>query len=391
MSQIVSPSVWPGAGEPDPFRYGWKEEYQERPDGTRELVYLPLTLEDILHPEENYKIANSGRHNDECSYLKVGIRFKLRKNPHALVLSDTNVYWDDPTLKHHSPDISLFFGVRETRKSWPSFFVADEGVRPVLIIEVVSPLHRVNDVQTKLEQYYQAGVPWYIIADRIQNEGPPTLIGYRHTPQGYVEFRPDEQGRLLLEPLGLKLGVHGDRLALFDAGTGEELGEYEEVRADLLAEQEARLRAEREKQLAEERAADAQRTLTEAEERAQSQEQARKVAEDQRLAAEQARKLAEDRRLAAEQARQAADDQCLAAEQARKTAEDRRLAAEQARKLAEDQRRAAEQARKTAEDQRLAAQRARQAAEAEQANLSRRLAELEAELQRRSAGTEPKP
>src|SRR5262249_4308163 len=157
------------------------------------LVNVPLTLEDLLHPEENYKIMNGSRHGDDCAYLKEGIRARLSPDPHALVLSDTGVYWDDPILKHHSPDISVFFNLREPRRNWPSFHVAEEGVKPTLIIEVVSPLSRSNDVETKFEQYYRAGVPWYIIVDRIQNEGPPTLIGYRHTPEGYVEFPPDEQ------------------------------------------------------------------------------------------------------------------------------------------------------------------------------------------------------
>ena len=39
-----------------------------------------------------------------------------------------------------------------------------EGVRPRLIIEVSSPDSRVNDVVTKVDHYYRAGVPYYVIA-----------------------------------------------------------------------------------------------------------------------------------------------------------------------------------------------------------------------------------
>jgi Uma2 family endonuclease len=226
MSQITPPRGLAGLGQPDPFRYGWKEVPRKLPDGRTDYVNEPLTLEDLLHPEENYKIMNGSRHDDETSYLKEVIRTKLAPDKHALVLRDTGVYWDDPALKHHSPDVAVILGIREPREQWPSFHVAEEGVRPVLIIEVVSPSYRENDVETKFVQYHQARVPWYVIADRIQNEGPPTLLGYRWEPGGYVEFAPDEQGRLLLEPVGLKLGIRGDRLALFDAITGEECPDY---------------------------------------------------------------------------------------------------------------------------------------------------------------------
>src|SRR5262245_3257389 len=185
MSQIIRPPFDPLADDPDPFRYGWKEVRQERPDGTHVLERLPLTHEDILHPEENYTIMNGSRHEEECRYLVDVISERLSQRPDALVLGDTGVYWDVEELRHHSPDVAVIFGIRERRDQWTSFHVKEEGVRPVLIIENVSPSTRKTDLVDKMDQYHRAGVPWYIIIDRIQHEGPPTLLGYRHTTRGF--------------------------------------------------------------------------------------------------------------------------------------------------------------------------------------------------------------
>jgi hypothetical protein len=38
-------------GGPDPFHYGGRDVHIIRPDGTEELDRVPLTLEDVLHPE----------------------------------------------------------------------------------------------------------------------------------------------------------------------------------------------------------------------------------------------------------------------------------------------------------------------------------------------------
>jgi len=244
------------------------------------VVTLPLTLWDLLHPQENDKIMNGLRHSKECRYLAAVIESRLADDPHALVLQDTGVYWDVPGLPHHSPDVTVIFNVDRPRDDWPSFFVAVEGVRPELIIEVVSPLCRDNDVVTKLAEYHRAMVPWYVIVDRVREEDWPTLRGYRYTPQRYEPVPLDGQGCLLLEPLGLKLGTRENRIVLYDRVTGEELGDYtaisEALEAEAAARREAEARAEAE--------AVARR---EAEVRAEAEAAARQEAEARARAAEE--------------------------------------------------------------------------------------------------------
>jgi Uma2 family endonuclease len=314
----VDPTLPGSPPADDPFRYGWKEVEVTLDNGEKDYINIPLTLEECVHPEENYKIVNGSRHEEERYYIWGVVRHRLSGDPHALALSDTGVYWDDPELKHHSPDIVVFFGIPEPRDQWPSFFVAEEGVRPNLIIELTSPHNRPNDIVTKFQQYHQARVPWYLIVDRIQSEGPPCLLGYRWQPNGYVEFPPDADGRLLLVPIGLKLGVRGDRVALFDPKTGEELGDYDAVCRQVEKERAARLAAEEKARKAEEESQKAQDDARKAEAGARkAQDDARKAEEESRKAQDDARKAREAARAAEEKATAQAEALRAALEQIR--------------------------------------------------------------------------
>src|SRR5262245_44098553 len=55
--------------EEDPSRYGWRYVPARRPDGTVDLDHVPLTLEDVLHPQEGDFIVNNYGHHEDCEYL----------------------------------------------------------------------------------------------------------------------------------------------------------------------------------------------------------------------------------------------------------------------------------------------------------------------------------
>src|SRR5262249_2301862 len=82
------------------------------------------------------------------------------------------------------------------------------------------------------------------IVDQPTDDGPRTLIGYRWTAQRYVRMRLDKQGRLLLKPLGVRLGLVNDRVVCYDAATDEPIGDYTQVTQALQAETAARQGAE---------------------------------------------------------------------------------------------------------------------------------------------------
>jgi colicin import membrane protein len=213
----------------DFLRYGWRYVQQTLPNGKVEYDQVPLTLEDLLHPQYGDVLPHNSAHDEDRLYLFDVAKKQVAGDPTALVLCDVLVVWDVPGLRPHSPDLSVIFGVRRPEQPRKSFDVGAEGVRPRILIEVVSPNYRNNDVVIKVEHYHQARVPLYVIVDRQQEEGPVKLTGYRYAPQEYEEMPTDAQGRLWLEPLRVWLGARGNRVVCYDGVTGQELGDYTRV------------------------------------------------------------------------------------------------------------------------------------------------------------------
>jgi colicin import membrane protein len=180
------------------------------------------------------------------------------------VISDTGVYWDDPALRHLVPDVGAIFGVRNRDVNRKSFNVAAEGTRPRVMVEIVSPDTRENDVEKKFVAYHRARVPVYVIVDRLTDTGPWQLHGYQHAPGKYLEMPKDGRGRLWLEDIGVWLAVEGQKIVCYDGVTDEPIGDYRQTRQQFL---EARLQAGD----AQVRAAEAQARAAEAQARAEAE------------------------------------------------------------------------------------------------------------------------
>jgi colicin import membrane protein len=248
--------------EPDPFRYGWRYVRITRTDGTEDFDQVPLTLEDVLHPEEGDFIVQTDLHERERTYLRTVSEARLERDPTAVVLSDCRVDWNIPGVRPLGPDLAVFFGVRR-RIDWATFDVAAEGARPALVIEITSPETRKNDVGIKVDYYHRAGVPQYVIADvtfEDEDERRMQLIEFRHAPRGYRRFKPNKQGRIWLPAVNLWLGLTHDRLggyirvACFDPDTDREVGDYTAISRELEAEKTARAQAEKARAQAEKQA-----------------------------------------------------------------------------------------------------------------------------------------
>ena len=65
--------------EVDPYRYGWRYLRRSLPDGSVVTEQVPLTLEDVLHPEEGDQVMHSDAHQRRCVYLYNV--FRARLNP----------------------------------------------------------------------------------------------------------------------------------------------------------------------------------------------------------------------------------------------------------------------------------------------------------------------
>lgn len=251
---LVTP-VGGGGNGAAPFRYGWRYLRHQRPDGSETFEQVPLTLEDVLHPQEGDRVMHSEAHQRRRRYLVDVLEAQLAGDPTAVVLDDVRVAWDVPELGAHGPDIAVILGVRE-RKNWSTFDVAVEGVRPALIIEITHPETASLDRSAKLDEYDLAGVPLYVIVDAVARRRGPVplrLLGYERTPDGYRPLAADERGRLWLAPVRLWLGVEDDEIVCYDEA-GRPLGDYRALTV-------ARAEAERRAVAAEERLSEAEARL----------------------------------------------------------------------------------------------------------------------------------
>jgi len=235
--------------ENDPFRFGWRYVRRAPPElspcGSDIFDEVPLSWEDLLYPEEDDRVPHPPGHSDDCYYCYGTLRSLYTGDASVVVLGDCRVDFWVNGLRPLGPDVLMLFDVRHWRQEG-TFRVAEEGGRPVLVIEVTSPDSRAHDFYNKPDLYYRAGVEIYIIVDRGPQIGDaPRLLGYQRGPQGWLRLVPDRQGRLDLSPVGLLIELEGDRCRLYDRGTGERLPDYEErVQAMKAAEAEARDAAE---------------------------------------------------------------------------------------------------------------------------------------------------
>jgi len=201
---------------------------------------VPLTVEDLLHPQEGDQATHSSAHQRRRRYLVDVLESQLRHDPNAVVLEEVRIAWDTPDLGAHGPDIAVIFGVREPQTNWSTFSVAAEGVRPAMLFEITSPKTATIDRSVKLEEYELAGVPLYIIVDGVsrRQNAAVRLQGYALTPTGYEMLRPDERGWLWLEPARIWLAVADDEVVCHDE-SGRPLGDYRALAATLATERAA--------------------------------------------------------------------------------------------------------------------------------------------------------
>ncbi len=263
MTQTTAKPSPPTAPAEDPFfRYGWRYVLRPTPDDPQHLEQVPLTLDDVLHPDVGDFIVHSDRHETDRMYLNAVLRARLEASGAAIVLSDVRIAWDIPDLRPHGPDVMVIPGIAAWQ-DWSAFDVAVEGARPALMIEITSPETRVNDLKRKVAHYARAGVAQYVIVDCIERGGARRvrLLDYRLAGGVYRRRAPDAAGRVHLVIANLWLGVEGDHVVCYDE-RGAAFGDYATVVRQAAA--------------AEERAQREAMARTEAEERAQREAAARR-------------------------------------------------------------------------------------------------------------------
>jgi hypothetical protein len=90
------------------FSYGWRYVTRIGTNGNEEVDQIPLTLEDVLHPQEDDVIPQSTQHSDECIYIQHACRTRLYGVTGVLVLNDCLI--DSGATQASAP----------CRPTWPS-------------------------------------------------------------------------------------------------------------------------------------------------------------------------------------------------------------------------------------------------------------------------------
>lgn len=238
------------------------QRWVERPDGSLELVEIPLTPELFLDPQLEDKMVQGEFHADLMAEFKelLGRYFHTQRG--VKVLMDVK-HPLGRGLPGPAPDISIIRGVRNPERKRRSFNIVKEGVVPCFILEIVSPsdarIRRTDEVD-KVKLYEHIQVEEYLLVDvpRRGTEGLFRLKGYRlDLDHRYRLIEPDEHGRLACRTVGLLFGVapDGDRIEVFEIASGQRLRTpQEEVEAREKAERKV-ARAEKARQVAEEEVA----------------------------------------------------------------------------------------------------------------------------------------
>ncbi len=212
----------------DLFPFGFRTRRSPGPNGEPVGEWIPLTVDDLLDPQMGDEIPQTQAHSTSLLRLFYFLSWYYELREDVTVTFDMKMFWGIPGLKEPSPDIAVIPGARKIG-SRESFDVVKEGVRPGLIIEVVSDLApelRRHDHVDKVEIYQQVGIPEYLILDPPTDFTQGLWTGYRLGPDRcYRRIEPDREGRLSSETTGLLFGVDTDGKAhLFcDARTGERL------------------------------------------------------------------------------------------------------------------------------------------------------------------------
>jgi Uma2 family endonuclease len=205
---------------------GWRIEEISHPDGRTEFQYIPLTAAEFLHPKEGYRLPNTTFHETIAGNARDLLTRRYADRSDVGIYRDLLIEWDRDDLADLCPDTFVAFGVREPEANRGKFIVRTEGVKPIFVLEVVSPRYRKADREDKV-----LGVQEYVIVDRrtMRKQQIDEVIGYRlisdqlsGTSQ-YQPITPDDDGRILSQTLGLWISLCDGELWLEDAVTGDRL------------------------------------------------------------------------------------------------------------------------------------------------------------------------
>src|SRR2546430_2303793 len=103
MSTVNEPQVTEAPSAVDPYRFGWRMVQRVGPGGAPIWEQVPLTQEDVLHPQEEDFLVHNPLHDQNCFYLKTALLHGTAQVAGAQVNHDVRTDWGAPGVKPHGP------------------------------------------------------------------------------------------------------------------------------------------------------------------------------------------------------------------------------------------------------------------------------------------------
>jgi len=214
--------------------------------------YVPLTLEDYLHPQEEDKFSLSNRHSITVRYLGHALELNLRDRPRLKTFIEQRVDWQVEGIEPHAPDAVVLDGYSIAYDDLLGTVpVRDLGCAPLAVFEVTSEATRHTDFGDKLDEYLDVGIPYYFVIDIFIPNGTPVLMAMQRINDRYRLMPEHPKLGFMIPELKLYFRWESDRLIVADregkdipdsASIGAELAATQQ-RADALARELAELKA----------------------------------------------------------------------------------------------------------------------------------------------------
>ena len=178
--------------------------------------------DDIYPASDGQPMAEAQVHVLLMMSLYAMLRYHFRRD-RVLVAANIFLYYraGDPTART-SPDIMVVKGV-DGRTLRRSFFTWKERAVPSWVLELTSKGTAHEDQKEKKALYRKLGVREYFLFDPLHEYLPKPLIGYRLVDGKYQRLKPDADGGIVSEELGLRLVPDRAKLLLYDLASGQRL------------------------------------------------------------------------------------------------------------------------------------------------------------------------
>ena len=258
------------------------------------MPYEPALEDDTDYPEsDGQPMAETELHRDLMIDSILTLKARFKDIPAVCVSGNMLMYYvPRDARKSVAPDVFVTFGVE--RKQRRIYKIWEEGKPPDFVLEFSSGSTFKNDLGAKKTLYAEVlGVREYFLYDAERRHLPTPLMGFRLVGTSYVPIRPEADGKVFAETLGLFVGLRDDGFGFYDAVAGrwletpmDEAAERAEAAATRADQAEAA--ASQAKEYAAQAAVAQQRAEAATQEEATARQRAEANAEQARAAAAQA-------------------------------------------------------------------------------------------------------